>query len=485
MIRKRLFACLLVPLLGSLAGCLQNDRFADDAVQYNKEAEKTQARGILLNVLRASYRRPFLFSGVQTVTGSASAQAQIGVSIPFNENGGTAASTVTPQISRSAGPTVVVGVIDTQDFYKGLLTPIPPKLVDLYVQRGLPKMLLFDLFFSRIIVRQDGKVVATFSNAVGDRAEFEAFQTYLYGLVQTAKLTTESIDKPQVFGPLLSPMEFLDQPGYAAKLAAAGLDVREVSWCSISAADRAGVAQRLRHPLSEYRQNQLDALCRTLGNSPDDAAAKRGQAELQRLLAQSGLPLALYRAEKSGTDYGLCFAATGDPTTGCGVARKENPFRSSRASSLTMQNSSLCTTFKSAVRQRAQARSALPGETIDCTRPVDVAFVTRSTYGVIYYLGEIVRQYLRPDPWGSPPYLIQVPIEGVPAPVPLFQLDDVTDVDSVSAFLDVEYDGRTYAVRDDVHSQTNEVLDIVAELTALNKSAKDLPTSSVITSIAP
>ena len=47
----------------------------------------------------------------------------------------------------------------------------------------------------------------------------------------------------------------------------------------------------------------------------------------------------------------------------------------------------------------------------------------------------------------------------------------------------VHYDGKTYDIPRDkrLAGQTFEVLDVVTELMALNKSAKDLPTTNVFT----
>jgi hypothetical protein len=54
-----------------LTGCTIVDRFSDRAVQYNKEAEQIQDQDVLLNVVRASKRRPLEFTGITTATGTA------------------------------------------------------------------------------------------------------------------------------------------------------------------------------------------------------------------------------------------------------------------------------------------------------------------------------------------------------------------------------------------------------------------------------
>jgi hypothetical protein len=100
-------------------------------------------------------------------------------------------------------------------------------------------------------------------------------------------------------------------------------------------------------------------------------------------------------------------------------------------------------------------------------------------------LGEVVRESLNPDGWSTKPgYLAEIKVGSHDnTSVPLFDLVDLSQTELDKPFLKVEYAGKTYAVPDHIDSETNEVLDVVAELVALNKSAKDLPTSSVITAV--
>ena len=58
----------------SLAGCSFDtvDSFSTRAISYNLEAEQSQDSQMLLNIARGSMRRPPQFTGLQTVTGTAS-----------------------------------------------------------------------------------------------------------------------------------------------------------------------------------------------------------------------------------------------------------------------------------------------------------------------------------------------------------------------------------------------------------------------------
>ncbi len=131
--------------------------------------------------------------------------------------------------------------------------------------------------------------------------------------------------------------------------------------------------------------------------------------------------------------------------------------------------------------------------TVDCTLPVQLSFTIRSTYSIIYYLGEIVRQANYPDSFSGGAYDVLTYVgDGNNVAVPLFSLTTPEHPED-SHFLSVEYEDRNFAVSDCPMDpmpsngcsagQTEEVLDLVTELIALNKSAKDLPTTSVITAV--
>ena len=121
----------------------------------------------------------------------------------------------------SGGPTFVVPVLDTQEFYQGILNPIPLQVFDYYLQQGFPPELLFDLFVQKIEVTRldDGTCnVFTFQNSVRDDlqfGQFEAFADYLLG----SGLTAEKVNATVAFGPPIPRMKSEGaSPGDAAKV---------------------------------------------------------------------------------------------------------------------------------------------------------------------------------------------------------------------------------------------------------------------------
>jgi hypothetical protein len=157
---------------------------------------------------------------------------------------------------------------------------------------------------------------------------------------------------------------------------------------------------------------------------------------------------------------------------------------------------------------------------VDFTKSVQLEFIARSTEGVIYYLGEAVRQQLYPDP-RTRPRIVYIrdtnsqdplppseeclaggrskgPLPQSCKPIfvlkneihestPMFPIEPTPILpNEPTSILAVSYDGEDYAVPAGYEAgKTTEVLSIVTQLIGLHKSAKSLPTSSVFTLVGP
>src|SRR5215212_142887 len=64
-------ACISALLWGpGVFGCAVIDNYSGRAVDFNREAEQAQEEVLLLNIVRASLRRPMQFTSLSSVTGS-------------------------------------------------------------------------------------------------------------------------------------------------------------------------------------------------------------------------------------------------------------------------------------------------------------------------------------------------------------------------------------------------------------------------------
>ena len=514
------------------------DHYADRVTTYNKEAELAQDRGILLNVLRASKRRPLSFFELQSVTAQGTPSGQIGFSIPLTQNGNgstQAPTTTTPQFNLSGGPTIAANYIDTQEFYQGILKPIPMDTIDYFIRRGLSDDLLFNLFFSRAIIRvhhqgdakssamkaakSKGRWELTVSNYAGDDGQLDQYQSLVIALLN-AGLTTEAVDAdPTDFGPALTEAEAANV-ALLSKAATSTLGLNALSWCDLDYAEREDLARRESYHLPSIKDQ--DDACKKIANAEKDEDAAQARHDLSVLLGGSA-PSTFYRLQKKSdkTSHVFCFSHTAHQTAFDDAKIEKDLCDSEDAATSALEANAVPAGALKAFFDQIRNKSAVcPKDQADCmAQPsYDVEFVPRSTYGVIYYLGEVARRWLYPDQFsGGPVSRRHVMVRLGPGSMPIpsnLDCNDKGDANFHNAdnaaryqcakifdlhvagltsrpFLAVNYDGQTFGVAGGPMAEgldagpradeTNEVLDIVAELIALNRSAKDSPTSSLVT----
>src|SRR5215469_3714264 len=92
-----------VLLLATLAACEIVDDFAGRAVDFNMQAEQAQEQALLLNIVRASLRRPMQFTGLQSITGTANVSAGSTFSFPFGEAMHRPKGAVSPDVAGLSG----------------------------------------------------------------------------------------------------------------------------------------------------------------------------------------------------------------------------------------------------------------------------------------------------------------------------------------------------------------------------------------------
>jgi hypothetical protein len=207
----------VVILAFALSACAVVDQYSGRAIVYNLQAEQAQNQAVLLNIVRASLRRPMQFTTVSTITGTATATANAQYVLPTNvpfrpvTNGASigtfpALPTWTLGGSMSGGPAFTTPVMDTQEFYQGILKPISGQIYDLYLHSNYPGDLLFNLFVEKVVMRgpecQGPKHLMDcefkFENHVTSDLEVQLFQAlgdYLLSLgLTTAAKATPTVD---------------------------------------------------------------------------------------------------------------------------------------------------------------------------------------------------------------------------------------------------------------------------------------------------
>lgn len=137
-----------------LSGCVSPRIIAGSAVSFNLAVEQAQNEMLLLNAVRASKRRPMYITGISKVTGSARVEVGANADVPLSDP----VKSVSTRASYVLNPTYEVPVLDTQEFMKGFLVPVPRQILAYYWDQGWPRSLLLHLLVQRAKVQTEEAV---------------------------------------------------------------------------------------------------------------------------------------------------------------------------------------------------------------------------------------------------------------------------------------------------------------------------------------
>jgi hypothetical protein len=479
----------LLSVLG-LSGCMLADAFSDRVIEYNLQAEQAQEQELLLNIVRASLRRPMQFTGLQEITGNAQATGSGTFSVPFGHHPRPNPGTFGLTSSFSGGPQFQVPVFDTQEFYQGILAPITLDVFDYYLQQGFPRELLYDLFVAKLVIaRQDGTEFTFDNSALNDfqRQQFHIILEYLLA----AGLTTEHADTSSEVGPPIPEADL-----------------------------KAGNPEQMARLLDSYAKASSEGLrIKQVG--------KDGKISFSVTKSKSGARFCFTR-HGSALDRWLNHPA---PSLYCGNENLNSGVPEDGVAQfpkLTLNDDIFAALDK--LQTAETARLAANGGTLNPEDAVRISLFkgqsialklyVRSTQGIMYYLGEVVRRDLHPELYGGggTARVLQIkttiPFGAVPAAecpetgvteaesavtpfLPgietsqsylcenLFRVD--TTFGSPSPFIQVDYDDATYSLSRDPRSygRSYEVMELVKQLFALNTSAKQFPSTNVFTIVSP
>lgn len=525
--RSFLTAVLTVVLAATaLMGCSSLAPAGPGAVSVNLEVEDMQNKIALLNIARASMRRPPVYTTLSSVAGKVRPTGGLTLTVPFGPNlAGGSTGTAGLSLQANDAPTVTLSPLDTQEFYQGIMTPIKKETIDFYVQQGFSRALLFNLFISRIEVENPDNTIQVYRNYPGRDAEMIAFQGTLNELIRLG-LTTELVaGKASAFGPLRTADEVRDLRAVASA-AKSELSITEVAPCAVGEAEWRDLIAR--HKVKRPRGGK--------GIGETHAALQKKCTEGDNKVPQEVVtsyfpssPAAFYRVEKPGGKMSvrLCFGDP-SPTGGLRCSDKYKPGAVTTETSATTQTgietvSLPAGTLKNRMpplpnEQRSRPPSTPPVATTPAEKEKEkekekeqkISLVVRSTDAVIYYLGEVMRRQLYADGVESPDseeravayhYLRgsgtpdrscwETPEPNDPPCVPMLEVDTGEADD---AFVSVDYDGQTFSIPSGRHARdsndasrdrSSQVIAIVAQLLALNKSAKDTPQTSILQVVNP
>lgn len=519
-------------LVVALAGCAIVDQYSGRAVSYNLEAEQALDQGLLLNIVRASMQRPMQFTSVQTISGTATATASATFTVPFAPVGGS--SMFNPQIS--GGPTFTVPVLDTQEFYQGVMSPVPSVLFDFFIQEEFPREELFTLFVEKIVMHRNAcadtdhtpKCELLFVNSPGSEVEFYLTQSlfeYLLNLGLTTEQIPNSADDSAGSGGSKKSKKSKDDsdsdddnsqqstPNFRFCFASRN---REYTKLITDESERCG------YYAQEERKEQEKEKAKKKKNSKEKTVTTTKEMTID---PQTGG----IRQEVDRTVFSV--SAEKAPKTKKKIGRKTPVSGFVVADAFIDKLIKIAEALQSESDQKGEARRdywefkqnidafrashAAPAKgkagTQKSYNTVTLSIYTRSTEGILYFLGEVVRHQIHPGQSVQPDQesrIVEIKTEKTSYrifPELPCGFDDrkgradmrdsykcqnlfVVDMDfagfGAASPASVTYDGVRYWVPAD-ERETMHVLSIVKQLMAVNTSAKSLPQTNVLGVIAP
>ena len=475
------------------SGCIHLVKFSGQATEFNIQVADAQNKTLLLNVVRAAHRFPMHFTELSTLSGTGTLTVGGTVTIPAGIlNGGMSTGSIAPTGSITETPTFNVAVLETQEFYKGMLQPVGIDQISNYIDEGLQPELVFSLAFGEILyqspvngpslkfennfhpmpsadaahdVRACFGGVAPQLTANGKVSEYACFKRILRALLDRG-LTTESVKSPTNLGPLLAQKPFEDLKWIN------GFDPKTIKITAVEADD--------------CRESDV--------KGPADSCPEglKGLPQDQQDLLSKGLRL--YRLQKETSEYRFCFDPPPPDPSKPVISGEDLPAKIATAK---IPMKLIChgrwpKDFRPPKDKDKKSDNRFAIALLDSSRsdePFSVQVEPRSTEGIIYYLGEIGRCEMGLDttsacvtptlkvgyrPAGAPEDILFTVKRGDASRPSLAE----SDADTVA----VNWAGSRYSVPIDPSAQdrSGQVLRVLTQLVALNRSAKDFPAPAVV-----
>ncbi|MFN8095610.1 MAG: hypothetical protein U0599_25910 [Vicinamibacteria bacterium] len=218
--RRRPGGALHLALGTALAasGCVSAAQISQRTVNYNVAVESARNEMLLLNVIRARERRAMVFTGLTRISGSLRKEAQVGIAGTVGQGMPNNAA-VAPSFGVSDAPSFDIAVLDSQEFTRGIMTPITFELVEYFWDQGYPREILLYLGVERVEVDCGQERPLALQNDPTDRT-FGAFRALVEAISDDASWADE--DTNALVGPPLDASQVSQLPGLV-KLAQAHL----------------------------------------------------------------------------------------------------------------------------------------------------------------------------------------------------------------------------------------------------------------------
>jgi hypothetical protein len=132
----------------ALYGCSASNVIDLYTADYRDTTATAGDAQLLLNILRAKDNLPIHFYDLSNIHGSIQWTATAGASVPFGPHTVLSPDSLAPSLAAQNNPSFDVGTSDTQDFTRGMLIQLDPRVVKALFDEGVDPRMMLLLFFS-------------------------------------------------------------------------------------------------------------------------------------------------------------------------------------------------------------------------------------------------------------------------------------------------------------------------------------------------
>ncbi|MFO0933553.1 MAG: hypothetical protein U1E39_12705 [Planctomycetota bacterium] len=216
-------AAALLALSVLACGCRAANTVRTKAVRDNVDLAAASNELLLLNVLRAKDRVPMFFTSPTGPTDTIGVESGLESEIPIGPKSGSSYGAKVG-VSGSASRTLETGILDSDEFWKGVTTPVTASTFEYYWSQGWQRELLMLLCVQKIVksTKDDSGVVTEsppYQNYIGGPGRHDQFIGFRAIVRQLLDAGAEWSSKPDVrwVGPAFAPKDVSIEQIAAAK----------------------------------------------------------------------------------------------------------------------------------------------------------------------------------------------------------------------------------------------------------------------------
>lgn len=222
----RVLTLVLLCVAFFVTGCATRKEIADQAEKGSLATEDASNRLLLLNVVRAYHRNPMYFVRFTGLRGPIGVGAPtVTLPTPFGPDFTSQIYSLSTTIKFDQA-VFELQLQDTQEFYRGMTTPVKPEVLQYFLEQGWPQQMILWLFVREIETTDASGTRTSYISAPQSETAFSKFREVLERL-QGCDVTLHE-DKPvSVYGPPLDIAESTS-PEKLAALKTAGVELQKV-----------------------------------------------------------------------------------------------------------------------------------------------------------------------------------------------------------------------------------------------------------------